>query len=50
MPDRTYISKSEKSTFRCKESKEPLTLFLCDNAASNFELGVLLLYICENSI
>ncbi|XP_068235714.1 tigger transposable element-derived protein 1-like [Palaemon carinicauda] len=48
MPNRTYITKEEKSAPGHKASKERLTLLLGGNAASDFKLKPLLVYQAEN--
>ena len=48
MPKRTYISKEEKSAPGHKAAKERLTLLLGGNAAGDFKLKPLLVYLSEN--
>ena len=48
MPNRTYIAKEEKSAPGHKFSKERLTLLLGGNAAGEFKLKPLLVYLAEN--
>jgi hypothetical protein len=48
MPDRTYISKCEKSASGYKVSKERLTLLLGANTAGDFKIKPLLIYLSEN--
>lgn len=48
MPDRTYVSKTEKSAPGYKVSKERLTLLLGANATGDFKLKPLLIYLSEN--
>ncbi|XP_006635468.2 tigger transposable element-derived protein 1-like [Lepisosteus oculatus] len=47
MPDRTYISKEEKTTPGCKAGKDRLTLLLGGNAAGDCKLKPLLVYHSE---
>ena len=49
MPERTYISKNEKSASGYKVSKERLTLLLDANATRTFKLKPLLVYLSENA-
>lgn len=48
MPDRTFISRDEKSASGYKVSKERLTLLLGGNASGDFKLKPLLVYMSEN--
>ncbi|KAM4688516.1 tigger transposable element-derived protein 1-like [Discoglossus pictus] len=48
MPERTYISKEEKSSPGHKAAKDRLTLLLGGNASGDFKLKPLLVYHCEN--
>lgn len=48
MPDRTYISKEEKTTPGFKAAKDRLTLLLGGNAAGDCKLKPLLVYHSEN--
>lgn len=48
MPEKTYISKYEKSASGYKVAKEWLTLLLGTNAAGDFKLKPLLVYLSEN--
>ncbi|KAM4694159.1 tigger transposable element-derived protein 1-like isoform 1-T2 [Discoglossus pictus] len=48
MPERTYISKEEKSVLGHKAAKDRLTLLLGGNASGDFKLKPLLVNRCEN--
>uniref|UniRef100_A0A3P8SAK2 HTH CENPB-type domain-containing protein n=1 Tax=Amphiprion percula TaxID=161767 RepID=A0A3P8SAK2_AMPPE len=48
MPARTYIAKEEETASGYKASKERLTLLLGANAAGDFKLKPLLVYLTEN--
>jgi hypothetical protein len=48
MPERTYISKEEKTMPRFKAAKDRLTLLLGGNASGNYRLKPLLIYHSEN--
>lgn len=46
-PERTFISRDEKSAPGCKVSEERLTLLLAGNASGDFNLKLLLVYMSE---
>lgn len=48
MPDRTYISREEKTASGFKATKDRLTLLLGSNAAGNCRIKPLLVYHSEN--
>ena len=48
MPDRTYISKEEKTIPGFKATKDRLTLLLGGNASGDLKLKPLLVYLSEN--
>lgn len=48
MPDRTYISREEKTSSGFKAAKDRLTLLLGSNAAGNCRIKPLLVYHAEN--
>jgi hypothetical protein len=50
MPDRTYISKEEKTMTGFKAAKDRLTLLLGANAAGDCKLKLLLVYRSENPL